>query len=164
MRYLRLLLPIVLASAAATGYGQSTAQESGKRELLEIHQADRQAHFQHDIKSLLAGMGDEFIDVHDGTIRHLNRENVRAHFADYFQRSQFTAWDDVEPPIVRVSRDGSMGWMIVRVRITYKETKPSGESAVHDSIMAWMSAYEKQNGKWILTAITSTSGPEKVSP
>jgi hypothetical protein len=161
MRRPGLLLPILLLiPCMEVSFGQSAAQKNGVGELLTLHQADRRAHFDHDIQHLLAGLGYELLDVRDGKITHLSREDVRKQFADYFQRSQFTAWNDLEPPIVRVSGDGSMGWMIVRVRITYMEKVESGKSVVQDAVMAWMSAYEKHNGKWTMTAVTSTSAPD----
>jgi hypothetical protein len=161
MRYLRLLLPmLLLVPCPERSFGQSAAQKNGERELLALHQADRRAHFEHDIQELLAGVGGELLDVRDGTINHLSREDVRKQFAEYFQRAHFTAWNDLEPPIVQVSGDGSMGWMIVHVRITYTEKDSSGKSVVHDETMAWMSAYEKRDGKWTMTAVTSTSAAE----
>jgi hypothetical protein len=51
-----------------------------------------------------------------------------------------------------------MGWMIVRVRIAYTETDASGKKTNENTVGAWMSAYEKQNGTWIMTAVTSTFG------
>jgi hypothetical protein len=161
MRYPGFLLPALLLGAC-TGkfFGESAAQQKAEGELLALHQADRRAHFDHDLNHLLASVGSELLDVRDGKINHLSREDVRNRFAKYFQHAQFTAWDDLEPPIVRVSTDGSMGWMIVRVRITYTEKNSSGKAKVHDETMAWMSAYEKHEGKWTMVAVTSTSAPE----
>jgi len=86
----------------------------------------------------------------------MSREDVRRRFLKYFEHARFYAWDDVDPPIVHVSSNGKMGWMIVRVRIAYKEMDDSGKKTDNDSIAAWMSAYEKRNGQWIMTAVTST--------
>ncbi len=36
-------------------------------------------------------------------------------------------WDDVEEPIVRVSNDGSMAWMITRVRVRRTQKGDAGE-------------------------------------
>ncbi len=90
---------------------------SAKAELLAIHQAARQAHFNRDVDFIVAGMGPEFITVHEGNIRVMSREDVRKQFTEYFRSAEFSAWDDLEPPIIRISPDGKMGWMIVRVRI-----------------------------------------------
>ena len=158
MRHLCFLLPtLLLYSSIGRGFAESPAQKKAEGELLALHQADRRAHFDHDIDGLLRHLGGELLDVRDGKINHLSREDVRKKFVEYFQSAQFTAWDDIEPPIVRVSDDGSMGWMIVRVRITYTEKDSSGKKAVHDDTMAWMSVYEKREGHWTMTAVTSTT-------
>jgi len=171
MRYpgvlVHFLLPtLLLYCSIGNGFAESPAQRKAEGELLALHQADRRAHFEHDIDGLLRNLGGELLDVRDGKINHLSREDVRKKFVEYFQSAQFTAWDDLEPPIVRVSDDGSMGWMIVRVRITYTEKESStekdssGKKAVHDDTMAWMSVYEKREGHWTMTAVTSTTAPE----
>src|SRR5579864_9478025 len=72
-------------------------------------------------------------------------------FAEYFQHADFSAWDDLQAPIVRVSEDGQLGWMAVRVRIAYTETNEKSQKVVNQSTMAWMSAYERLGGNWILT-------------
>jgi hypothetical protein len=52
-----------------------------------------------------------------------------------------------------------MSWMIVRVRIAYTKTDAGGARAKEDTVMAWMSVYEKGDGKWLLVGDASTSEP-----
>ena len=101
--------------------------------------------------------GSLVLDVRDGKTRVVTCADMRARFTNYFGRAKFSAWDDVEPPVVRASEDGTMGWMVVRVHVAYTEGDTSGREAKRDSIMAWMAAYEKRDGQWIMTAVTSTS-------
>ena len=152
----RLLLGIVLLTSLNMAGQQSQAQSQAEAELLSLHTEERRAHFDHDVQALLAHVAPEVVDVRDGRVNHMSREDVRARFLAYFKRAEFSAWDDVDPPIVRVSSDGKMGWMIVRVRIAYTETDAFGKKTKQDSVGAWMSAYEKLNGNWIMTAVTST--------
>jgi hypothetical protein len=134
--------------------------ESAKAELLAVHQAGRRAHLNRDVDFIVAGMGTEFTTVHQGAIRVMSREDVRKQFTEYFRGAEFSAWDDLEPPIIRISPDGKMGWMIVRVRIAYTKTDAGGATSKEDTVMAWMSAYEKRDGKWLLVANATTSEPE----
>ncbi|MGA7918712.1 MAG: hypothetical protein WCA38_03500 [Candidatus Acidiferrales bacterium] len=62
--------------------------------------------------------------------------------------AEFTAWDDLEPPIVHVSPDGQMGWMIVRMKIAVNRADASGKKTTESTVMVWMSTYEKHDGKW----------------
>lgn len=130
---------------------------SAKAELLALHQAARRAHLNRDVDFIVAGMGTEFTTVHEGKVKVMSRDDVRKQFTEYFRGAEFSAWDDLEPPIIQVSPDGRMGWMIVRVRIAYTKTDAGGTEAKEDTVMAWMSVYEKRDGKWLLIANASTS-------
>ena len=132
---------------------------SARAELLAVHQAARRAHFSRDVGFIVAGIGPEFTTVHEGNIRVMSREDVRKQFTEYFRGAEFLAWDDLEPPTIRISPDGKMGWMIVRVRIAYTKTDAGGATSKEDTVMAWMSAYEKHDGKWLLVANATTSKP-----
>ena len=132
------------------------AQKQAESELLTLHKEDRRAHFDHDVKSLLAHVAPQLLDVRDGRVNRMSRGDVRARFEEYFKNAQFLAWDDAEPPIIKVSRDGKMACMIVRVRISYTEADASGKKGNQSTVGAWMSIYEKQNGIWLMTAVTST--------
>jgi hypothetical protein len=135
---------------------ESTAEKQAETELLSLHMEERRAHFNHDVETLLAHVAPQLLDVRDGRVNRMSREDVRKRFLEYFKQYQFSAWDDVEPLIIHASADGKTGWMIVRVRIAYRETGTSGKKADQNTVGAWMSAYENQNGKWVMTAVTST--------
>lgn len=154
----RLLLGVALLTSLNIAAQQSQAQKQAEAELLSLHEEERRAHFDHDVQALLAHVAPEVVDVRDGRVNYMSREDVRARFLAYFKRAEFSAWDDIDPPIVRVSSDGKMGWMIVCVRIAYTETDASGKKTKQHSVGAWMSAYEKLHGNWIMTAVTSTFG------
>jgi hypothetical protein len=128
-------------------------------ELLALHKDARRAHFEHDVDAILAGTNESSTSVRDGKVQVRSRDEVRKQFTQYFQGTKFTAWNDLEPPIIHVSPDGQMGWMIVRVRIAYTKTDASGAQSKEDTVMAWMSVYEKHDGKWLHVANASTTAP-----
>ena len=133
--------------------------EAAKAELLALHRGDRRAHFQHDVDALLASVPPEFIFVRDGEIRAQSRDDLRTQFTRYFQGTEFTAWDDLDPPIVRVSPDGQMGWMAVRLKIALNRADASGQKTNETTVMAWISVYEKHDGKWQHMANATTVEP-----
>jgi uncharacterized protein (TIGR02246 family) len=135
------------------------AESTAKAELLALHQADRRAHFDCDVDAILSTIGPDFTFVRDGKIKVMTRDAVRKQFTQYFDGAQFSAWDDLEPPIIHVSPDGQMGWMIVRVKVVYTKTDSSGKKSEDESVIAWMSAYEKRDGKWLHIANASTFEP-----
>ena len=154
--FLTIALFMPLTAAAQQDGSENSVQRQATVELLALHRGERRAHLDHDVEALLVHLGPELLDVRDGRVNRMSKNDVRVRFVEYFKHSQFWAWDDVEAPIVHVSPDGKMGWMIVQVRIAYTETDVSGKKTNQDSVAAWMSTYEKQNGNWIMTAVTST--------
>jgi Domain of unknown function (DUF4440) len=150
---------VTIAFCAAHASSLVPQQKSGEAELLELHQSDRRAHFAHDVEALLATLPPEFIFVRDGNCRRQSQEELRKRFSEYFRGADFTAWDDLQPPIVHVSPDGQMGWMIVRVKIAINRSDVTGKRATENAVMAWMSAYEKHEGKWQQVANATTVEP-----
>jgi hypothetical protein len=134
--------------------------ETAKAEMLALHQADRRAHFHHDVDALIAAVPAEFIYVRDGKVQTQTNEDLRKRFTQYFQGAEFFAWDDLEPPIIHASPDGQMGWMVVRVKIAYSKTDAAGKKSQEQSVIAWISVYEKHEGKWLHVANASTFEPE----
>jgi Domain of unknown function (DUF4440) len=150
---------VTLVFCAAHASSLVPQQKSGEAELLALHQNDRRAHFAHDVEALLASHSPEFISVRDGNIRRRSQDELRKRFTEYFRGAEFTAWDDLEPPIVHVSPDGQMGWMIVRVKISISRSDATGKRTSENVVMAWMSAYEKHEGQWQHIASVTTVEP-----
>jgi hypothetical protein len=128
-------------------------------ELLQLHEQQRTAHFNRDAKLLVSKFADDFINVSAGKITRPTREQSLDRFQAYFNRSSFVEWDDISSPVIKVSKDASMAYVIVHKRVRLKTTDENGRSEEQTTIFAWMETYEKQNGKWMLTAIASTNEP-----
>jgi hypothetical protein len=150
---------VALVFCAAHASSLVPQQKSSEAELLALHQSDRRAHFARDVEALLADAPPEFVFVRDGNIRRQTQDELRKRFTEYFRGSEFTAWDDLEPPIIHVSPDGQMGWMIVRLRIAINRSDATGKQTTEIAVMAWMSAYEKHDGKWQHVANATTVEP-----
>jgi ketosteroid isomerase-like protein len=145
---------------ASFGTAQDFSQrKSAVEEILAIHQADRRAHFAGDPAALLEHIAPELLSVKDGKITRQTREDVRKQFAGYFRGSNYSAWDDLEQPQVRVSEDGRMAWMIVRVHSKFARLSDGGKEQQNEFVSAWTSTYEKAGGKWMMTTVTSTFEP-----
>jgi hypothetical protein len=113
--------------------------ERARAELLALHQADRRAHFSHDIGALLATPPAELIYVRDGKVEHQSKEQLRHRFEEH--------------------RTARWAGLILRVKIAYAQTDPGGKKTREQTVMAWMSAYEKRDGKWLHIANIITVEP-----
>ena len=161
LQSLRTLLAVAIIASPPLplhkpGAEPSAIQKQAEAELLTLHKEERKAHFDHNITFLVSHVAPHMLDVRDGRVNRVSPDSVREKFVQYFKNSHFSAWDDVEPPVVHVSADGTVAWMILHVRIAYATTDSSGKTTNEDTEGAWMSTYEKQNGTWIMTAVTST--------
>ncbi len=130
--------------------------EKAKAELLAIHANDRQAHLATDGEALVAHQAESFIYVGNGAIQRIPREAMRQDFQQYFKNATYYEWDDLEPPIVHVAQDASMGWMIARTKVRRIQMDKSGVTHEREFIYAGIMTYEKQDERWVRTANVST--------
>jgi hypothetical protein len=130
-------------------------------ELLELHNQQRAAHFNRDAKLLMSTSADDFTSVNDGKIRQPNREESVNRLQRYFDNSTFIEWDDITPPVIRVSDDATMAYVIVHKKVRLLEKTETGNSQEDTEVFAWVAIYQKRNGRWQSTVIVSTRTPEQ---
>lgn len=158
-RFSILLLSIVLVPVNAEA--QSKVDRADEVEqLLKIHESDRRAHFETSAKRIMEHATDEFISVSNGKIQRTTRAENLKFFEEYFKGAKYYEWDDLEPPIVRVSNDASMAWMIVRTRVRRVQTQSGGQETERRFVYAGIMAYEKNGGRWVRVANVSTFEPQ----
>jgi len=150
------LLPMALL-AMAEEKPRPVDLEEQKKELLELHRKDRRAHFENNAQLALSDKLDQgFISVRNGAVTRRDKSDFQKTLEGYFKNAKYYEWDDLEPPIVRISNDGSMAWMIVRVRVRRTQQNSSGAAVEEKFIYAGISTYEKRGGKWLQVANVST--------
>jgi hypothetical protein len=81
---------------------------------------------------------------------------MRRDFEEYFKNATYYEWDDLEPPIVQVSQDASLGWMITHMKVRRAQTDDAGVTHEREFIYAGILTYEKHAGAWVCTANVST--------
>lgn len=129
-------------------------------ELLELHNQSRAAHFNRDAKLLVSKFADDFTNVGNGKIQQPTREASLNRFQNYLNNSTFLEWDDITPPVIRVSEDVTMAYVIVHKKVRLLAKDASGKEKEEIEIFAWISIYRKIGGKWKLTVVASTNTPE----
>jgi uncharacterized protein YdgA (DUF945 family) len=124
--------------------------------LLKMHQQDREAHIKTDVELLLKGSPEVFITVSRGKIDRVTKAQERKMFTEYFQNATYYEWDDLETPIVRVSKDGTMGWIITRIKVGRVQKDTAGKEREEKFVYAGIMTYEKSGGNWVRVANVST--------
>ena len=127
--------------------------------MLRGHQSDREAHFKTDADRLITQSLDEMFMVGQGKIQRAKKEDRLKFFANYFKGAKYYEWDNIEEPIVRVSNDGSMAWMITRVKVRRVQPDANGKEQETKFVYAGIMTYEKRSGVWMKVANVSTFEP-----
>jgi hypothetical protein len=148
---------LLVACAASASAEPSADLEKEKAELLRIHKSDREAHFKTDVDRLLENSPEEFLSVGRGKINRSSKEDTRKMFTGYFRDAKYYEWDDVEEPIVRISNDASMAWMITRTRVRRVQKKTDGAEQEEKFVYAGIMTYEKRDDRWVRVANVSTA-------
>jgi hypothetical protein len=150
------VLGILITSFVFLVNGLSALDTDGDRTfLLRLHARERQAHLQGNANLLATGLADRIVNVENGEVEIRSRQEVRHHFAEYFGRVKYTSWDDVQPPIVRISPDKHMAWMVIQIKAQLADTSGPRAGKPREFISSWISTFEKQDGEWRMIAVSS---------
>jgi hypothetical protein len=150
------LLPLVLLCACGA---PAPDLERDRAELLRLHEEARTAHLDKRADLMVASFDDSVRFVARGEVTIDSPEENRTRMQAYFDRSTFQAWDDIEPPYLRISPDGRTAWKIVRKRVRLTAPDSAGRLIAEDVVYAWVEIYEKPRDRWILKAVASTDRP-----
>jgi formylglycine-generating enzyme required for sulfatase activity len=135
-------------------------QSPAVNELLRLHHQARAAHFTRDARSIVSGFADDFTDIRNGRINRPAREESFRRLQNYLNNSTFLEWDDIAPPLIRVSDDATMGYVVVHKKVRLKAKQTDGSEIEETEVFAWLSVYQKANAEWKLVLVVSTNTPE----
>jgi hypothetical protein len=150
-------LPLLLLGLSACGARPDV--EADRVELLRMHRLGRVAHLEKRADLLVAPFADSFLNISHGTVALRSPAESRARFQAYFDRVAFQEWEDLAPPLIRISPDGQMAYVVVQKSVRLTAPDSAGVRQPEHTIYAWVELYEKRHGKWTLMAVVSTDRP-----
>lgn len=118
------------------------------------------AHFTRNANLLVSTFADDFSSISNGKISRPTREASLARFQNYLNNSTFIEWDDIKPPVIKVSDDASMAYALVHKKVRLLAKNESGKEQEETEIFAWAEIYRKIKNEWKLTAVVSTNTRE----
>ena len=151
-----LAVPLLLAACGTTNV---TSSNDPRAELLALHEEAMRAHRESNAELLLRSEAPEFVSASRGQVTQPSFEVRQARFRQYLGTTRFTEYVDVVPPIVRVSGDGTLGWVIVQVRGSGVQTTPDGGSQPLAFESAWIELYERRGSQWFRIGNVSNFKP-----
>jgi hypothetical protein len=129
--------------------------------ILALHHEQRKVHFEKMAEEFTEMMSDNFISVNRGKVTTPSKEENLKRFSGYFNSVEFIKWDDVKPPVIRFSDDGSMAYTIVEkeVVVAYEADEKYYESK---TMFSWVAIYKKYGEEWKIDAVASTNLPDEL--
>ena len=159
MRRYTVLLLTQLAAVASIGCATNVDREVDIAALEALHASVLEAHRSGDIDAWMAQEADTVVSANRGVISFPSREERRSRRERYLNATTFDVYRDLRPPIVMVSEDGTLGWVIAEVEMKGTISSEGGAGTPVEGIWAWIELYEKQDGVWKAVGNVSNRRP-----
>jgi hypothetical protein len=166
---MRQLIPVPSAVGTAAGLGLTALLASAApaqsrpdpvEELLRLHHQQRVAHVLGDAALLTMPHAPGFTSVNRGTIERPSREESRAMFQSYFSAVRFLEWEDVRPPVIRVSPSGDWAETVVSKRVRLIPADTVRAKSQYHTTFGWVARWERVDGRWQLATLASTDSSQ----
>lgn len=132
--------------------------EAEADELRRLHEVVLAAHRSGNVGSWMAVEADTVVSANRGEITFPQADDRRTMRELYLGSTSFTVYEDLRPPVVRVSDDGTLGWLIAEVETRGTQMSGDGEVPV-EAVWAWIELYEKGGDGWKLVGNVSNRRP-----
>ena len=151
------LLLLLVIPACGRERADLTARHAA---LLEGLAQGRWAHFATDAALLASGLDDTLQSLDAGARSAQPRDSVRAMFSRYFAGAAYRAWEDLEPPRITLSDDGSLASVLRMVCVDREEPDGQGERHRRVFVTGYSSSYRWREGRWRMQTVASTFRPD----
>jgi hypothetical protein len=127
----------------------SSRVATDRHRLAALHEKVILAHRQSNVETMLEDEAADYIVANRGEITHPTLEERRKRLGAYLRSTAFQEYRDLTVPVITVSGDGTLGWVIVQVQASGIQTTESGEKEPLLFVSAWIELYEKRDGRWL---------------
>ncbi len=137
---------VALICLALRSSGSLAATDS--EQLRSLHEQVMRAHRESNIDLLLEHDAPDFALGNRGEISRPSLAERRARLGSYLRSTRFEEYRDVSEPVVTVSKDGTLGWVMAQVHVRGVQLTLAGRKEPVEFDSAWIELYEKRGGKW----------------
>lgn len=131
-----------------------------EQKLIRHHRNMIDAHIDSDVSLMGDVWGEQVTFVNNGIISKVKGAEAAKGLGQSLNRRKHSLYIDMAKPIVTLSKDASLGFVMVQVKaegVRVNEGGERGEAFSFES--AWTSTFEKKDGKWKMTSNTSNFKP-----
>ena len=133
--------------------------QTDRTRLLELHAEVMEAHRKSNVELILRSESEDYVVANRGEVSQPSVELRRGRLGPYLSSTQFREYTDAIAPIVVVSRDGTLGWVIVQVRASGEQISNGGTRQTVSFESAWIELYEKRSNQWFRVGNVSNFKP-----
>jgi hypothetical protein len=142
---------LLVASAPVPAAEPAPPASEDERRILALHEAGLKAHMDGDIDALLSTQSEDFLLVDRGEVSSPSKQERRDFLGPYLASTKFEYYRDKVPPLVRVSRDGTLGWVAAQIEARGHSMGPDGKTRQLEAVFAWIELYERRGDEWVST-------------
>ena len=117
-------------------------------QLRALHEKVILAHRQSDVEVLLEDEAADYVVAGRGEVTRPTLDERRERLGSYLGSATFREYRDLIDPVIQVSSDGTLGWVIVQVQASGMQTTQAVHKEPIEFTSAWIELYEKRNGRW----------------
>ena len=129
--------------------GSNPDLEALRMEIADLHKVFINAHLHKDVDFFVQDLSKDYLSVSGGEIREPTVDEIRSRFSSYLNNTTFTEYRNLREPIIGLSKDGSIAWLIAQVKVAGKRKMEEGVEVELDFICAWITLFERQGDKWL---------------
>ena len=155
---MKLFLFITISLIFVSCSSEEKFNESAERQkILEIHNLQREYHFNNKPEEFVSLFSGNFISVNGGEISTPGKEESIQRFKNYFNSVKFIKWDDITPPVIKFSDDGTMAYSVVNKEVILENINNDDNPGKSRTIFSWVTIYKKYGEKWKIDFVASTN-------
>ena len=129
--------------------------EEEKQSILSLLKQEQAAHLKKDVNHFLSAFNPVIISVNRGEVAETSIKENQRQIEQYFNSVEFLKWEDVAPPKIAFSDDGTLAYAIVQKQVILSDVRNKNKNDTTD--FAWVSIYRKQKNGWKLECNVSTN-------
>ena len=148
-----------IVGALGAGCQTGPSAEQAETELLALHEEILEAHRRGAVEPWLTIESEQYVSANSGTVTFPTKEERRAMREPYLASTSFRTYRDLRSPVIRVSDDGSLGWLIAEVEVQGTQIGEEGVETPVDAVWAWIELYQRDGEDWRLVGNVSNRRP-----
>ncbi len=133
-----------------------------EQQLLKLHQDFVDVHLLgRTVTEQPAAQASTYTVAYQGEIFQSEGSDFSSFYESIFSTRDYNSYNDLIRPVVKVSEDGSLGWIIVQIQADGVRFDSQGQvSGPLEFTSAWVSLYEKTNDQWRMAGNVSNFKPD----